>query len=107
MQGFRYLRVYRISYAISNWFRSSGISSCLCWRFGGGSPVKDLRYRTMPEIASQSIKRAILEGKIKPGEQLRQDALASRFGFSRSPIREALLCLEAAGLVTFEPHRGV
>ena len=69
--------------------------------------MKDLRYRTMPEIASQSIKRAILEGKIKPGEQLRQDALASRFGFSRSPIREALLCLEAAGLVTFEPHRGV
>ncbi len=49
---------------------------------------------------------AILSGSLKPGERLRAEALAQRFGTSRTPIREALLVLEAEGLVEFEPHRG-
>jgi len=49
---------------------------------------------------------AILSGSLKPGERLRAEALAQRFGTSRTPIREALLVLEAEGLVEVEPHRG-
>jgi DNA-binding GntR family transcriptional regulator len=49
---------------------------------------------------------AILEGALKPGERLRAEALAQRYGTSRTPVREALLQLEAQGLVEVEPNRG-
>src|SRR5690349_19760141 len=52
------------------------------------------------------LEEAILEGELKPGERLRAEALAQRFGTSRTPIREALLQLEARGLVEVEPNRG-
>jgi DNA-binding GntR family transcriptional regulator len=52
------------------------------------------------------IQRAILTGALAPGERLRAEALAQRFGTSRTPVREALLGLEAEGLVEIEPHRG-
>ena len=38
--------------------------------------------------------------------QLRQDALAEEFGVSRIPVREALVQLEAEGLVKIQPHKG-
>jgi DNA-binding GntR family transcriptional regulator len=53
-----------------------------------------------------AIQRAILTGQLAPGERLRAEALAQRFGTSRTPVREALLGLEAEGLVEIEPHRG-
>lgn len=49
---------------------------------------------------------AIEKGEFPPGERLREDHLAVRFGVSRTPIREALRRLEAQGLVTHEPRRG-
>jgi DNA-binding GntR family transcriptional regulator len=52
------------------------------------------------------LQQAILEGVLAPGERLRAEALAQRFGTSRTPIREALLQLEAQGLVEVEPNRG-
>jgi DNA-binding GntR family transcriptional regulator len=52
------------------------------------------------------LQHAILEGALKPGERLRAEALAQRYGTSRTPVREALLQLEAQGLVEGEPNRG-
>jgi DNA-binding GntR family transcriptional regulator len=52
------------------------------------------------------LEEAILDGELKPGERLRAEALAQRFGTSRTPIREALLQLEAQGLVEVEHNRG-
>jgi DNA-binding GntR family transcriptional regulator len=52
------------------------------------------------------LEEAILDGELKPGERLRAEALAQRFGTSRTPIREALLQLEGQGLVEVEPNRG-
>jgi DNA-binding GntR family transcriptional regulator len=52
------------------------------------------------------LQHAILEGVLKPGERLRAEALAQRFGTSRTPVREALLALQADGLVAVEPNRG-
>ena len=52
------------------------------------------------------LQREILTGALAPGERLRAEALAQRFGTSRTPVREALLGLEAEGLVEIEPHRG-
>ena len=48
----------------------------------------------------------ILGGHFEPGDRLAEGALAERFGVSRTPIREALRQLSAAGLVEMRPHRG-
>ena len=66
--------------------------------------VSYARWRT-PRVRDL-LEEAILEGELKPGERLRAEALAQRFGTSRTPIREALLQLEAQGLVEVEPNRG-
>ena len=43
------------------------------------------------------LRQAILDGALAPGERLRAEALAERFGTSRTPVREALQQLEARG----------
>lgn len=48
----------------------------------------------------------ILELNLRPGDQLDEDQLASSYGVSRTPVREALRRLGADGLVTLRPHRG-
>ncbi len=63
-------------------------------------------YRTMTEMVSAALRKAILEGLLESGSSIRQDRLAAEFGISRMPIREALRQLEAEGLVEFFPHRG-
>lgn len=59
-----------------------------------------------PELVRDSLREAIYSGKLQPGEQLRQEELAERYGISRIPVREALRQLEAEGLVTRQPNRG-
>lgn len=54
----------------------------------------------------QDLRHAILEGELAPGERLRAEALATRLGTSRTPIREALVMLEREGLVELQPNRG-
>lgn len=45
----------------------------------------------------------IISGACKPGEALAEPVLAQHFGVSRGPVREAMIELERAGLVQFEP----
>lgn len=54
----------------------------------------------------EQLRQAIVAGDFLPGQALRQDALAKRFGVSRVPLREALSTLEGEGQVVYEPHRG-
>jgi DNA-binding GntR family transcriptional regulator len=56
---------------------------------------------------SQEIEETILSGQFKPRERLIEMDLISRFGVSRTVIREALKRLEAKGLVRATPYRGV
>ena len=55
---------------------------------------------------SEEIEAAILSGQFKPRERLIEMDLISRFGVSRTVIREALKRLEAKGLVRTAPYRG-
>jgi len=48
----------------------------------------------------------ILAGTFAPGSALRQDILASEFGTSKIPVREALVQLQSEGLVDIFPNRG-
>ncbi|MCJ2058219.1 GntR family transcriptional regulator [Methylobacterium sp. J-048] len=65
-----------------------------------------LVHKTVAAAVAESLRQRILIGEFPAGTQLRQDALAEEFGISRIPIREALLQLEATGLIKIMPHRG-
>lgn len=64
-------------------------------------------FRTKKDVAVDRLRHAIQFGHYKPGDRLRQNDLARDLGLSSTPIREALLELQAMGLVTYEAHRGV
>jgi DNA-binding GntR family transcriptional regulator len=60
---------------------------------------------TVERIAG-AIQSQVLSGGMPVGTRLRQEALASEFGVSRTPVREALRQLQATGLVELLPNRG-
>ena len=55
---------------------------------------------------AEVIRKAIVEGELGAGERLKEDELARELNVSRTPIREALLLLQADGLVQAVPRRG-
>jgi len=50
-------------------------------------------------FAYEAICESILEGKLKPGQRLRENEIAQALGISRTPIREALRRLESQHLL--------
>ena len=67
--------------------------------------VEDLNLPVSARIANL-LERAILEGRYRPGERLREVELANRLGVSRTPLREAFYALETRGLIQIQPRRG-
>lgn len=61
---------------------------------------------TAQSIASAALRTAILEGELRPGDRINQEAWAARAGVSLIPVREALHALAGEGLVTYRPRRG-
>jgi DNA-binding GntR family transcriptional regulator len=55
--------------------------------------------------AYTTIRDAIVDGTLQPGERLRDQELTQWLGLSRTPVREALSRLEQDGLVETEPQR--
>jgi DNA-binding GntR family transcriptional regulator len=51
------------------------------------------------DAVADILRRAILDGSLKPGQPLHENALAQQLSVSRSPIREALINLERERLV--------
>ncbi|MDF2810541.1 MAG: GntR family transcriptional regulator [Microvirga sp.] len=62
--------------------------------------------RLLDEVAD-ALRERIYAGTYQPGDTLRQELLASEFGISRTPLREALRVLERDGLLTHQAGRGV
>lgn len=61
---------------------------------------------TTTDKIANSLRTDILRGTLQSSQPLRQDEIASQFGVSKIPVREALVQLKAEGLVTFIPNRG-
>lgn len=61
---------------------------------------------TLANVLRRRISDSILQNRIAPGTRLDEQRLATEFGVSRTPVREALTQLSAAGLVTSRPHAG-
>lgn len=62
--------------------------------------------RSRSSVLRDAIEQDIVTGRFRPGERLDEATLARRFDVSRTPIREALQQLGAAGLLDVQPHRG-
>ena len=54
-------------------------------------------------LIADALRYAIMRGTLKSKQPLRQDEIAAEFGVSKIPVREALVQLEAEGLITFLP----
>lgn len=65
-----------------------------------------LLARNASAAATELIREAIIDGRLAPGHRLKEEELARELGISRTPVREALLLLQAEGLVDAEPNRG-
>lgn len=70
------------------------------------APKPPIKRQTVTDSVAEYITDRIVSGDYPGGHQIRQEAIAAELGVSRIPVREALLQLEAEGLVINRPHRG-
>jgi DNA-binding GntR family transcriptional regulator len=63
--------------------------------------------QTLAEVAAEALREAILDGRLKPGEWLRQEALAEEMGVSQITVRDALNQLVGEGMAVRVPYKGV
>ncbi len=64
-------------------------------------------FTKVSEKIRAEIERAIREATLLPGDPIDEEKLAQRHKVSRTPIREALIQLEAQGMVTSMPRSGM
>lgn len=63
--------------------------------------------RSAPGMLVDALRDEIIQGQLKPGERLKQDAVAARFGVSQTVAREAFKDLIGERFLVAEPRRGV
>jgi DNA-binding GntR family transcriptional regulator len=64
------------------------------------------RSGLLRDAIKERIVERILDGTYGPGERIVESAVATEFGVSQAPVREALRDLEAMRFVESQPHRG-
>src|SRR5690554_5430838 len=69
-------------------------------------PVKLDGYKPLREIVFETLRDAIINQVLRPGERLMEIQLAEEMGVSRTPVREAIRKLELEGFVVMLPRRG-
>jgi GntR family transcriptional regulator, rspAB operon transcriptional repressor len=72
---------------------------------GALSPV-GASHGTLADVAYQQLLEAIIDGRLKPGDALGLDQVASQLGMSRTPVNLALSRLNAERLVSYRNHAG-
>lgn len=69
--------------------------------------LKAGRVQTVRDQIADQLRSDMISGKFKPGERLREEDMAERFGVSRGPIRDVLLQLTKEGLLVSRRNAGV
>ncbi len=72
-----------------------------------GGEVKAIVTGDLTSEVYHKVRDAIRKGTLSIGERVTEAELAARFGVSRTPVRDAIIRLEADGLLTNEPRRGL
>lgn len=62
--------------------------------------------KTTSSLIADALRSAIMQGQLREGQSLKQDEIANEFKVSKIPVREALVQLQAEGLVRLIPSRG-
>ena len=71
------------------------------------SALQLVQLNSLPSLLQAEIEQMILRGELGVSQRINESELATRFGISRGPVREALRALEECGLVRSEKNRGV
>jgi len=66
-----------------------------------------MQIESIADLAKGHIQVWIIKGEYQPGQQLKEEEIATRLDISRPPVREAFKMLEGEGLVIRKPRRGV
>ena len=69
-------------------------------------PIRLDSYKPLREVVAETLREAIVNGTLNPGERLMEIQLAEELGVSRTPVREAIRKLELEGFVIMIPRRG-
>ncbi|NLC76141.1 MAG: GntR family transcriptional regulator [Clostridia bacterium] len=69
-------------------------------------PVQLESYKPLRDLVFETMREAIINGDLAPGERLMEAQLAEEMGVSRTPVREAIRKLELEGLVAMVPRKG-
>jgi len=70
------------------------------------SAVPQIRRATLRSDTLDALRSRIVDGRLPPGDNVVERDLSRELGISRTPLREALVGLEAGGLLRAEPQRG-
>jgi len=62
--------------------------------------------RSLHDELIDRLREMIVTGDLEPGTKVPEQNLASKFGVSRTPLREALKVLASEGLITLTPNKG-
>ena len=65
------------------------------------------RRQSYRDSITNVIRRDLMSGKFKCDEPMREQKLATRFGTSRGPVRDALMQLTQEGVLEYQPNKGV
>lgn len=69
-------------------------------------PINLDNYKPLRELVFETLREAIIDGELPPGERLMEIQVAEELGVSRTPVREAIRKLELEGLVAMIPRKG-
>jgi DNA-binding GntR family transcriptional regulator len=69
-----------------------------------GTPIQK---QSLQKMVRETLRQAILEREIEPGEQINIRKLAEKLAVSTMPVREALRELEADGMISFQSNKRI
>lgn len=69
--------------------------------------ISQMRENSLSSVVRHELERMILAGELTTGSRINENALATKMGVSRGPVREACRALVELGLLELVPSRGV
>lgn len=66
----------------------------------------EMNFKNRGELVFETLKREILDLRLKPGQMISENDICDRFGVSRTPVRDALRLLQEQGFAETIPYRG-
>lgn len=65
-----------------------------------------IKWMSLSDLVTEKLRRAIINGTMKPGQRIVEEDVAETMQTSRGPVRDAISRLEYEGLILREPNKG-